>query len=267
MHNRNWRRCCYDFQVSSQNVTRRLSTRTAHIFRISHLQTRIWEQTNHFHQHIPSTFLEYGHIFPRISCVAWIFHFITIRNRHKWRLQNTRRHRLHKFCNFLDSILTPFALAQHVHFPTHDEGLDLIVTRSDSTLVQDISHYDPGLSDHEAISFKFCFPVRKPATRTRIHFRPWKELDIPAFKNAILTSPLYTNPADNASELAIQMTSTLTDILDNQIPIKSKLIVQRPPKPWINPDILESKREHSQLERRWRQSRLPSDRRRLSLSM
>ena len=51
-------------------------------------------------------------------------------------------------------------------------------------------------------------------------------------------------------------------ILDNQIPIKSKLIVQRSPKPWINPDILESKRERSQLERRWRQPRLPSDRRR-----
>ena len=124
---------------------------------------------------------------------------------------------------FLDSILTPFALAQHVHFPTHDEDhtLNLIVLRSDSTLVQDISHHDPGLSDHEAIFFKFIFPVRKPATRTHIHSRPWKELDIPAFKNAILTFRFYTNPADNASELAFQVASTLTDILDNQIPISS----------------------------------------------
>ena len=49
---RNWRRCRYNFQVSSQNVTRRLFTRTANIFWMSHLLTRLWEQTNHFHQHI-----------------------------------------------------------------------------------------------------------------------------------------------------------------------------------------------------------------------
>ena len=63
--------------------------------------------------------------------------------------------------SFSDSVLTPFALSQHVHFPIHDEGhiLDLIDSRSDSTLVQDISHHDPGLSDHEAISFKFSLPV------------------------------------------------------------------------------------------------------------
>ena len=131
------------------------------------------------------------------------------------------------FASFSDSILTPFAFAQHVHFPTHDKGhtLNIIVLRSDSTLVRNISHHDPGLSDHEAKFFKFKFPVRKPATRTHIHFRPWKELDIPAFKNAILTFPLYTNSADDASELAIQVASTLADILDNQIPIKSKLII------------------------------------------
>ena len=67
---------------------------------MSHLQAGPWEQTNHFHQHLPPTFLESGHIFPRISCAAWIFHFIAIRNCHYWRLQYTRRHRLHKFCIF-----------------------------------------------------------------------------------------------------------------------------------------------------------------------
>ena len=78
----------------------------------------------------------------------------------------------------------------------------------------------------------------------------------------ILASPLYTKPASNASDLADQFSSTLRFILDIHTPIKIKTVVQRPHTctPWINPKILQVKRERSRLERCWRRWKSPYDR-------
>ena len=80
------------------------------------------------------------------------------------------------------------------------------------------------------------------------------------FKSDILASPLYTKPASNASDLADQFSSTLRSILDIHAPIKTKTVVQRPHTPWINPKILQAKRERSRLERCWRRWKSPFDR-------
>ena len=73
--------------------------------------------------------------------------------------------------------------------------------------------------------------------------------------------PLSThNPASNASDLADQFSSTLKSILDIHTPIRSKTVVQRPHTPWINPEILQAKRERSRLERCWRRWKSPFDR-------
>ena len=93
-----------------------------------------------------------------------------------------------------------------------------------------------------------------------IQYRSYKTIDVDNFKNDILTSPLYTNPASNASDLADQLSSTLKSILDIHAPIKSKTVVQRPHTPWINPEILQAKRERSRLERCWRRWKSPFDR-------
>ena len=71
---------------------------------------------------------------------------------------------------------------------------------------------------------------------------------------------LYTKPASNASDLADQFSSTLRSILDIHAPIKTKTVVQRPHTPWINPEILQAKRERSRLERCWRRWKSPFDR-------
>ena len=49
-------------------------------------------------------------------------------------------------------------------------------------------------------------------------------------------------------------------ILDIHAPIRSKTVVQRPHTPWINPEILQAKRERSRLERCWRRWKSPFDR-------
>ena len=78
-------------------------------------------------------------------------------------------------------------------------------------------------------------------------------------KNDILASPLWQSPAQTANELALEFQSTLSELLDRQIPFKIKRVVERTPQPWFNSAISEAKRRRSQLERWWRHFRLPSD--------
>ena len=79
-------------------------------------------------------------------------------------------------------------------------------------------------------------------------------------KSDILSSPLYTNPASNSSDLSEQLSSTLNSILDIHAPLKSKTVVLRPHTPWINPEILAAKRERSRLEQSWHRWKSPFDR-------
>ena len=159
-------------------------------------------------------------------------------------------------------ILSSFDLQQHVSFPTNDHGhsIDLVITRSSSTVIKNLSHHDTHLTDHEAVTFKFSPHTRPITKRTVIHFRSFKDFNLQAFKNDILSSPLYTDPADTATDLGNQLSSILTNILDLHAPSKTKSIVQRPSKPWINVEILEAKRVRNSLERRWRQTCCPMDR-------
>ena len=98
---------------------------------------------------------------------------------------------------------------------------------------------------------KFFSHIRPTTQRSVIHYRSFKTIDIDNFKSDILSSPLYTNPASNSSDLSEQLSSTLNSILDIHAPLKS-IVVLRPHTPWINPEILAAKRERSRLERSWR---------------
>ena len=89
--------------------------------------------------------------------------------------------------------------------------------------------------------------IRPTTQRATIQYRPYNTIDVDNFKSDILTSPLYTNlmpnNASNASDLADQFSSTLKFILDIDVPIRSETVVQRTHTPWINPEILQAKRE------------------------
>ena len=164
----------------------------------------------------------------------------------------------HNFSGILDN----FHLTQHINFPTHDDGhtLDLLITRSSSTVITHLSQHESYQSDHKSFTFKFFPHIRTTTERTTIQYRSYNTIDVDNFKNDILASPLYTKPASNASDLADQFSSTLRSILDIHAPIKTKTVVQRPHTPWINPEILQAKRERSRLERCCRRWKSPFDR-------
>ena len=144
----------------------------------------------------------------------------------------------------------------------HDDGhtLDLLITRTSSDIITHLSHHESYQSDHKSFTFKFFSHIRPTTQRSVIHYRSFKTIDIDNFKSDILSSPLYTNPASNSSDLSEQLSSTLNSILDIHAPLKSKIVVLRPHTPWINPEILAAKRERSRLERSWRRWKSPFDR-------
>ena len=102
----------------------------------------------------------------------------------------------HNFSGILDN----FHLTQPINFPTHDDGhtLDLLITRSSSTVITHLSQHESYQSDHKSFTFKFFPHIRPTTERTTIQYRSYNTIDVDNFKNDILASPLYTKPASNA---------------------------------------------------------------------
>ena len=59
--------------------------------------------------------------------------------------------------------------------------------------------------------------------------------------------------------LVDQYNSTLSRLLDEYAPLKTKTLTTRPDAPWINTDIIEARKVRRQLERHWRSTRLTVD--------
>jgi hypothetical protein len=60
-----------------------------------------------------------------------------------------------------------FGLSQHINFPTHTSGhtLDLLLSRSTSQTITDITRTDPSLSDHSALLAQLSFPIKSRAPK------------------------------------------------------------------------------------------------------
>ena len=133
-------------------------------------------------------------------------------------------------------------------FSSHDPALLLLHTFLNTNHTR---------SDPKSFTFKFFPHIRPTTKRTTIQYRSYNTIDVDNFKSDILASPLYTKPASIASDLADQFSSTLRSILDIHAPIETITVVQRPHTPWIDPEILQAKRERSRLERCWRRWKSP----------
>ena len=72
---------------------------------------------------------------------------------------------------------------------------------------------------------------------------------------------IQEQPTDLVS-LVEQYDSVLRSLMDKHAPQKQRWITLRPAAPWYTPEVTEQKNIRRRLERRWRSSRLPSDRHR-----
>ena len=92
--------------------------------------------------------------------------------------------------NFLN-LLDTFSLKQHVRSPTHRLGhtLDLILTRSTGSIVDNVSVNEPQISDHHVIHFDIR-TSKPPLPMKTINCQSYKKLDLLSFKRDIELSEL-----------------------------------------------------------------------------
>ena len=156
------------------------------------------------------------------------------------------------------TLISDHNFVQHVNESTHQKGhiLDWLIAKDhDSFLLSHYVSHVPFKSDHKAIFFDLDIskPKRKKLTVTT---RQLKKIDHDAFKNDILDNikKMKTDPTDTS--ILGYFNTILLGTLDRHAPLKTITITDRPPAPWIDEEVEETKREVRRTERQWRATHL-----------
>ena len=144
-------------------------------------------------------------------------------------------------------------LLQHVTQPTHRHGhtLDWVISRPVDNLVIDTDISSSLTSDHSAVLISLNLPLQKKS-RTMVYRRNL---------NAVVRDDFFSDASDllsdhSSTDLPVFFDLALRQLLDKYAPATKRLIPDRPPAPWLTPQILSAKRERRKAERRWRSSNL-----------
>ena len=170
-------------------------------------------------------------------------------------LDNPSLQGTNSFLNIIDS----FDLKQHVNFPTHESGhtLDLLISRSSSSLINNIYPSFPALSDHDAVLATLSVSVKDRPARMTKTIRPIRSIDPVSFSNDILSSDLYKATPATLSEYLHVFISTLTSLLNKHAPSRTITCSASPSKPFITPEIRAAKAKRSKLESIYRKNKTP----------
>ena len=123
-------------------------------------------------------------------------------------------------------------LTQHVNFPTHIHGntLNLILTFTDSKLLNKPPFRHTLLTDHYSIDFTITMPYTSPK-RTTITYRNINKINYDDFKNYINKSVISCHLT------AYSLTELLTDLLNKHAPLKTNYLTKHDNQPWFNSDL------------------------------
>ena len=160
------------------------------------------------------------------------------------------------------TLLQTFSLTQHVNFPTHtlNNTLDLLITRSTSSILSNVSCLDPMLSDHFAVFSLISSPPHSQPPRITKQIRNIKSVNPILFSNDILASSLYSCPSTTLNAYLHQFSTTVSSLLDKHAPFKAVSCSSLPRKPFITPEIKAEKAKRSKLETLFRKNKFTSNR-------
>ena len=161
---------------------------------------------------------------------------------------------------FVD-LLEAFDLKQHVCGKTHHNGqtLDVVVTRSNDSLIRGVKVMDPVISDHYAVHCDLL--MKKPQFAKKVvSFRKLRSIDIDSFCENIKNSPLLQQQAPDLETLVNQYDNVLKSLLDKHAPVMQRRVTIRPSAPWYTQEVALAKNKRRRLERKWYSTRLQSDR-------
>ena len=167
----------------------------------------------------------------------------------------------------LADLLQSFDMVQHVCDPTHRAGntLDLVITFADRPPT-DVSVDPPGaISDHSLVTCCIPASVDSPPLSERL-VRAWRRVDRDQLASLLTASPLCgplpPTPDTDVDQLFDTYNTVLLDLANQLAP--AHVIRRRPgrPTPWFDADCRAHRRQCHRLERRYRRTGRPDDRRR-----
>ena len=135
------------------------------------------------------------------------------------------------FCNLTD-------LKQWVTTPTHTSGhtLDLIITRNQCKIIENVIVHDPLISDHYAIFMHLL--LHKPQFPTKsIRHQKLRSIDYVEFSDTIMNSSLFDESRRDLDSLVDSYHRVLKSTLDVYVPERTRQVVLRPCAPWYSTDI------------------------------
>lgn len=148
-------------------------------------------------------------------------------------------------------------LDQHITQPTHIHGhmLDLVLTRSTDSIVNDLIVHPAEISDHSPITLSL--PYRKPnAKKKTITYRKLNDIDMDSFLKDLTASQLCTNPPNDLDQLVEMYNDTLGGLLESHAPLQTKQVKVRSQAKWFDEEILAARCCRRKAEKKWRKTEL-----------
>jgi Reverse transcriptase (RNA-dependent DNA polymerase)/Endonuclease-reverse transcriptase len=163
-------------------------------------------------------------------------------------------------------VFSQHGLRQHVSVATHTGGniLDLVLTSDDdvgSRLVSQLAVESVCFSDHHIVTCKLGVPPT-PSVMITFSYRQLRRMDVTAFCRDIANSRLYTCDTEDVDEYAALFDAELQRVLDVHAPLRTRRRRQgQHDIRQLSDDARKAKQQRRRMERRYRRTRLESDRR------
>jgi len=115
-----------------------------------------------------------------------------------------------------------------------DTRLDVVLTQDDKPLPSAVDVIDSGLSDHRLLRWSCCLQ-RPPPVYVSATYRPWRWLDVEAFRHQLQQSALCSTEhvAEDVDAMADLYSSELTAIVDRLLPLRTTSRRTRPSDPGL----------------------------------
>ena len=149
-------------------------------------------------------------------------------------------------------VLYSLNLNQHVEKTTHQHGhiLDLLITRNNECLIDNLQILPPVMSDHSPLTFTVR-SIKPASIRKKISYRKFKDIDIKAFSEDISSSRIVSTDETDPELLIDLYNSEVSKVMDKHAPIVSKTVTVRHKTPWFNDEISKAKQNRRACERKW----------------
>ena len=133
--------------------------------------------------------------------------------------------------------MTATGFQQHIHDPTHHHGhtLDILISRDDSSIVNNAAVVDIGLCDNDGNIVRDHYAIRLSINRTVkqphykiISYRNYKNIDVETFKQALKNLDHLNYGDETIDKQATNYVKAISNLIEIHAPSIQRTVMPRP---------------------------------------